>query len=47
MWFVNNDLGRREKRLQPNLRWNLGICLEGLKKTTKSLSQDIDLRDEI
>jgi hypothetical protein len=33
---VNNYL----ERMWPNLRSNLGICMERLRKTTKTLSQD-------
>jgi hypothetical protein len=32
--------GSRRKRSWPNLKYYPGICLEGTRKTTKSLSQD-------
>jgi hypothetical protein len=32
--------GHGRKRSWPNLRYYLGICLEGLIKTTKNLSED-------
>jgi hypothetical protein len=34
-----NEYGR--KRSWPNLRYYLGICLEGLRKVSKNLSYDI------
>jgi hypothetical protein len=36
-----NFKGFRRKRLWTNLRYYPGSCLEGLRKTTKNLSQDI------
>jgi hypothetical protein len=35
-----NWKGCGRKRSWPNLRYYPGICLEGLRKTTKNLSQD-------
>jgi hypothetical protein len=32
---MNNKSGCRRKRLWPNLRYYPGMCLEGLKKSTK------------
>jgi hypothetical protein len=38
---VSNEFERMwKKRSWPNLRYYSGICLEGLRKTTKNLSQD-------
>jgi hypothetical protein len=36
-----NWKGYGRKRLWPNLRYYPGICMEGLRKTTKSLTQAI------
>jgi hypothetical protein len=35
-----NSKGYGKKRSWPNLRYCPGICLDGLRKTTKKLSQD-------
>jgi hypothetical protein len=38
--IVNNELERcGRKRSWPNLRYHPGICLEGLRKDTETLSQ--------
>lgn len=38
--IVNNEFGNTWEQQWPNLRNHAGICMKGLRKTMKSVSQD-------